>query len=281
MDTAESGAVRALDGVVDFVGIGAPKSGTTWVWEQLRRHPDLYLPDEKEIYYFNAESYEDPTIRNPNFGKPTSRTAPERMAALNPGVRLFAILRDPVERTFSDYLFRTQRGTIPPMPFERAVEEDPVIVDRSFYGGQLAHYLDHFPPEQVRVLLYDRLRDQPEELIADLYGFLGVPAVGVAVTEEAVNQSGVAAHPRLNRMIMRSRTALKRYRLEWLVDAARKVGVDRVSNRIRNDVTPYSAEDRPTIDPATERSLRERFDPDLARLEALAGIDVSAWRAAG
>jgi hypothetical protein len=37
----------------DFLGIGAPRAGTTWLDRNLRAHPDLYLPDRKELHYFD------------------------------------------------------------------------------------------------------------------------------------------------------------------------------------------------------------------------------------
>ena len=39
----------------DFLGIGAQKAGTTWLHENLRRHPELFLPEEKELHYFDRQ----------------------------------------------------------------------------------------------------------------------------------------------------------------------------------------------------------------------------------
>ena len=53
-----------------FICVGAGKAGTTWLWEMLRLHPGIYLPDVKEIHYFNDIAYEASDVRNPNFRKP-------------------------------------------------------------------------------------------------------------------------------------------------------------------------------------------------------------------
>ena len=53
-----------------FICVGAGKAGTTWLWEMLRLHPGIYLPDVKEIHYFNDIAYEGSDVRNPNFRKP-------------------------------------------------------------------------------------------------------------------------------------------------------------------------------------------------------------------
>jgi len=289
--------------VVDFVGIGAPKSGTKWLWARLREHPHLFLPEQKELYYFNEESFEDPSIRNPNAGKPSgwyasffddalpgqlrgeispvylsSRSAPSSLRRAAPDAKLFAILRDPTERTFSDYLYRSQRGTIAPMSFEDALERDPAIVDRSRYGEQLERWLEAFPREALHVMLFDDLRTDAASLFRGLCRFLGVSDDVDRVEPEAINVSGTSRNPRVNRALASTRTMLKRRGLEWVVDAGRAVKLDRLAARVRGRVDPYSTDDRPRIDPETERRLRASFAPDVEVVERVTGRDLSAWR---
>jgi len=51
-----------------FLGIGAQKAGTTWLYENLRRHPQLWLPPVKELHYFDQKP---PRLAKRLFGKPT------------------------------------------------------------------------------------------------------------------------------------------------------------------------------------------------------------------
>jgi Sulfotransferase family len=51
----------------DFLGIGAPRSGTSWLAKNLSRHPDLWTPPLKELHYF------DQRAREPSFGAPVAR----------------------------------------------------------------------------------------------------------------------------------------------------------------------------------------------------------------
>jgi len=62
--------IRNTDFRINFIGIGAAKSATTWVADCLRGHPDIYLPAEKELNYFNKFVYDKPGVGNPNYGKP-------------------------------------------------------------------------------------------------------------------------------------------------------------------------------------------------------------------
>jgi Sulfotransferase domain len=296
--------MTAESDVVDFVGIGAPKSGTKWLWARLREHPDLFLPDEKELYYFNVESHDDPAIRNPNVDKPigwyraffttarptqltgeispvylSSRTAPEGLHRVAPVAKLFVILRNPVERTFSDYLYRTQRGTIPLMSFEEAITRDPSIVERSAYAEQLRRWLTVFSRDCLHIMLFDDLQTDAGELIRSLYRFLGVSDEVREVEGDPINVSGIARHPRVNRAIATTRTMLKRRGLERVVDAGRAVGLDRLAARVRARVEPFRPGERPTIDPGTARRLRESFELDIAYVEELTERDLSSWRA--
>src|SRR5262245_13183400 len=52
----------------DFLGIGAQKAGTTWLYEQLRRHPDVWLPPEKELHYFDRKRGAGQSLRAKVFG---------------------------------------------------------------------------------------------------------------------------------------------------------------------------------------------------------------------
>ena len=46
-----------LRGMVDFLGIGAQKAGTTWIFENLQRHPDVQFPGGKEIHFWDAQRH--------------------------------------------------------------------------------------------------------------------------------------------------------------------------------------------------------------------------------
>ena len=55
---------------IDFIGIGAPKSGTTWLADCLRRHPQIFVPEQKELMYFNPYQNAYDPIDNYRYGKP-------------------------------------------------------------------------------------------------------------------------------------------------------------------------------------------------------------------
>jgi hypothetical protein len=128
---------------LDFVVVGAQKSGTTTLFEYLRRHPEVYLPPGKEAPFFSdskafaggwdeyVRHYFGSARHDLKWGTVTpqymfgtlsrapveevaalerpDRVVPERIAAHSPGARIVAILRDPVERAFSHYRMEVMR----------------------------------------------------------------------------------------------------------------------------------------------------------------------------
>jgi hypothetical protein len=141
---------------LDFIVIGAQKSGTTSLFEHLNRHPELSLPAGKEVPFFNDEEarrrgWEDYMRRAFAFADPDAkwgtatpqymfgglldqpnpseegvrhdeRTVPLRIRERVPDVRLIAILRDPVERARSHHRMMLMEG-LDQRPFDQAIRE--------------------------------------------------------------------------------------------------------------------------------------------------------------
>ncbi|MEW5941138.1 MAG: sulfotransferase, partial [Chloroflexota bacterium] len=55
---------------IRFLIVGAEKSGTTWLADMLRQHPQVFIPAQKELHYFNRAMDEAPDVENYNFTKP-------------------------------------------------------------------------------------------------------------------------------------------------------------------------------------------------------------------
>jgi Sulfotransferase domain len=287
-----------------FICVGAGKAGTTWLWEMLRLHPDVYLPDVKEIHYFNDIAYEGSDVRNPNHRRPVSwylrffapaapgqvcgeispsylwsETAPDAIHAFDPGMRILIMLRDPVERLFSSYLFGQQKGEIGRVSFEEALRTVDYLLARAPCSGSVARYLQLFGPEQVKVLFHEDLSSDPRTLLLEVERFIGVAPFVPAEVGERRNVTGASRFPTATTFLMRNRIRLKRHNLEWLVEAGKRVGVVRVFRWFQAQVRPY--EQRPTVAPATEAALREFFREDVEQLERLLGVDLQRWKPGG
>ena len=179
----------------DFLGIGAQKAGTTWLAANLRRHPDVFIPERKELHFFDnkwdrplreyARHFEGGAGQvkgeiTPAYGI----LPPERIRYLRrvmPRVRLLLLLRNPIERAWSHALMdlASRRGRDPEqVPFDEAIAflESDLTVRRSDYGAILDAWLAVFPREQLYVGFFEWIRERPRELLSEVFRHIGVSA---------------------------------------------------------------------------------------------------------
>lgn len=197
-------------GSLDFVVIGAQKSGTTTLWELLRRRPDIWVPPAKELPFFShEEAYEqglqsllkrngaadDGRLRGtvtPHYmhgwQQMTTARIAARMAGDCPDVKLVALLREPVARACSQHAMAVARGR-DRRTLEEAMESelDPealragrehpgdtnTYVVQGEYGRILSEYLAVFPAEQLHVELTADLERDPDAVLARILSFVG------------------------------------------------------------------------------------------------------------
>src|SRR5919201_2388998 len=100
----------------DFAYIGTSKAGSTWLFNVLSLHDQVYLASNKGLYYFDGhfDKGEDWYLRHFDGAAAgqvkgeishsylSSPEVPERIAAVDPRMKLLACLREPVDRAFSD-----------------------------------------------------------------------------------------------------------------------------------------------------------------------------------
>ena len=176
-----------------FLVIGAMKAGTTSLYHYLRTHPQVYMPEVKEPMFFDprhnwsrgvgwyAELFAAARPDQVALGEastsytkfPQVQGVPARIASVLPEVRLIYVVRHPLERMRSHYLYAVSRGK-ERRPIERALVEDPSYLDVSRYAMQLEQYLPHFPPERFLLLDSRDLAHRRLETLRRVFGFLGV-----------------------------------------------------------------------------------------------------------
>src|SRR2546421_6468622 len=192
---------------LDFLVAGAQKSGTTALNYYLNRHPRIALPVKKELHFFDNDelfaggnvSYEPlyemfrPARPGSIAGENTPiylywRPALPRIRDYNPAMKFIVILRNPIERAFSQWNMQRTRG-IEPFDFLDAVREEPrriaasapkqlrkfSYVDRGRYAEQLERAFRLFPRERFLVIKYEEFRAGQREVVEAVFRFLGLP----------------------------------------------------------------------------------------------------------
>lgn len=190
----------------DFMIIGAPRSGTTTVFELLADHPQVLPSFRKEVHFFDyrhelgvpwyrahfplAAAISDGLITGdatPNYlGFPD---VPQRVESLLPDVKLVALLRNPSDRAYSGWQLKVREG-IEQLPFDQAIaaEEERLretgrrkgasrryaYLGKSRYAEQLEAWFELFPRHQFLILRSEDLFAGEPRVLSDLSTFLGV-----------------------------------------------------------------------------------------------------------
>lgn len=199
-----------------------------------------------------------------------------------PRVKLIAILRDPIERAYSSYLFHRRDGR-ERRTFEAAIEEEESgtvsdalrhgqrrYVGLGYYRRLLEPYYELFP-ERIAVFLFDDLRTDPLGLMRDLFGFLKVSPNFVPDMSVRYNVSGVPTS-RLARMAFKKRPVL--IRAKRAIPRAIQTRLDRIIEPARE-----ARLDAPPLSPDTRKSLASRYEADVEGLAKLIDRDLSGWLA--
>jgi len=178
--------------------IGAMKSGTTSLYYYLAAHPEVAAGRDKEPNFFTRprswpqgpKAYYalwpefDPGVHryaleaSTDYTKfPRRKRAPQRMKALgrSHGARFkfLYILRNPIDRIESHLAHSIARRANGP---GRAIDPDNIegALAASRYALQLRRYLRHFPREDLMLLDFDELRENPRALVGRAFDFLGL-----------------------------------------------------------------------------------------------------------
>ncbi len=235
-----------------FIGIGAQKAGTTWLYSQLCQHPNIWMPPIKELHYFDrSPQYASPSgldtssafrrlrSRDPYHRHQSSkivRSLPgyivsgnqkmlkwslrwllgncddrwyqslfdlripglisgeitpaysilntddiEWMSRLCPSAKIVLFVREPVDRAWSAMRFYKKigryRGELDCVSNALAVLSDEEHRRRGDYASIIENFTRFFRPNQILICFYDCIKDKPKQLLAEIFSFLGVPAV--------------------------------------------------------------------------------------------------------
>lgn len=191
--------------LIDFIVIGAARSGTTSLFANLRSHPQIFIPLEKEICFFSDDDRyhlgPDWYMKNyfagvgPNVvtGEITPaymlfEYVPERIHQTTSGSKLIALLRNPISRAYSHYRF-AKRLDIEERDFQTSLStlidrgriSDSLIFSQNTeylmfgeYGRILEKYLQYFPKEQIKIVFFEEFQKNTTDIMKQIFEFLGV-----------------------------------------------------------------------------------------------------------
>lgn len=284
MRTSDSGNGRASERLPDFIAVGPPRTGTTWLHRALTG--SVILPLVKETHYFsynyhlgldwyracfNASRWDRPVgeITPTYFDHPQAR---ERIAEVIPDCKIIISLRDPVERTYSQYKVWFRAGLVEG-PFDYTKLRTQLAANAS-YVTNLKAWRALFGPDNLLMVFYDDLRSDPQYYLDSICAFIGCSRIDLNGSSKAspVNLSDEAPRSlRAARLVRQLRDELirrHRWRLARLLEP----------NTLLWNLAFTGGERYSSLDQDTERQLRKLLRPEVEELESFLGRDLSAWK---
>jgi hypothetical protein len=270
-----------------FIGIGSPRSGTTWLYDLLRSHPEVFMPQlRKEINYFNL-NYEkgiDWYLRffpeneiNGHYraiGEISPHylycdQCPKRMADIGSIRRLVIQIRNPSTRAFSYYQLRIKNTNFTGT-FKEFLDSRPETLDEGCYSKYLKNYLKLFPREQILVLVFEQMFENLEETKKKIALYLGIDPdkFPEAAGSERINQSYLPRAPKVYSVLHHYARFLRDNNLDSFVNWTKRIGFGRLFGEGKK---------LPKMDSDTQELLIDIYRSEKNELESLLGIDLSCW----
>lgn len=204
-----------------------------------------------------------------------SPTAAANIAARIPGAKIVMILRDPAERAYSQYLQVVSDGLVRHSFGEQlrlsmkaeggAFDVLNPLLEFGLYSEQVRRYLNAFPPENVKIYLYEDYRQNPVGTLSDLFGFLSVDSGFQPDRTRRLMEPHV---PRFVAMAY----FFKRYGL-W--QQARRWSPPFLTRRFR--AVAFRKRARLALTAEDRQTLREYYRVDVVRLSKLLERNLDAW----
>ncbi len=268
----------------NFIYTGPDKAGSSWLHEVLIAHPQVFVPEAKDLYFFDRyyDKGADWYLRHFAPAGPEHQVVgevcqdyladprcPQRIEETLGRVRTMVTLRDPADRAFSSYLYMLKHGETPGA-FVDALRTRPELVEHGRYGAALQRYVERFGRDSVHVAVFDDLVADPQGFVDDVLSFLGVDPM--TLDEEQLGARLPAMRARslpLARAVRWGAVAVRR------ADGANLVGRIKRSRAVQRVLYRELGDDRPVMTDEERRAVHDALADDLALLDDLLGTDLA------
>lgn len=290
----------------NFLIIGAQKGGTTSLINHLARHPDIFVPYEKEIGFFhddqeyakgidyyktyfsgwNGEKCVGHAPVNTSF---CAEKAAPRLFSFNPDIRLIMILRNPIDRAYSHYYY-CRRNCLEDMDtFEAVIQRELDMIARGdheyrschfyishgFYYAQLRAYFEYFDRNQLLILYYEDFKHSPESTLLSIHSFLKVEAIKIEELDKKHNPASAPKYKFIQKVVFKDnllKSIYKRIIPDSIQISARRYIIDPLMKKNLKRIK-YEP-----IQPETRELLRQIFKQPNEELARLLKRDFSDWQ---
>ncbi|MBN47218.1 MULTISPECIES: sulfotransferase family protein [unclassified Methylophaga] len=267
----------------DFIIIGAMKSATSTLHEQLALQPGFFMSTPKEPNYFSddhvynlglswycnlfSEASKDDICgeSSTHYTKlPDYPLTLERMKAHLPTLKLIYVIRHPIERLISHYIHQWSQNVIK-TDINQAIDEFDELINYSRYSMQLEPFIDAYGAENIHIVFSEAFRVRPQYELEKVTTFLGYNKP--VIWYEDLPEQNVSSQ-RLRRF-NGYELVVNNPVLAWM---RRHFIPQKLRDAVKNKLTLKS---RPLIDEQHTQKLTQIFNEDLASLGGVLGVELN------
>ena len=290
-----AGICNAPQSKPSFLFVGASKSGSSWFFQILREHPQVFVPANKATFFFSDYYAKGIAWYEEFFAKASRGSAvgevchdylvnPEalhRIRAYQPDMRLVCCLRNPYARALSSWRFFRRNGMDRPTLAAQG-EHDPSVFDQGYYATQLSILYSIFPKDQVIIFFFEELAAAPQAVAQRLYEFIGVksdflpPSLYKRINVNAKPRSRIVA--RLVQYIHTQSWKRSHY-LSNLIGQIKQIGPLRHFVRATLYKETESSSDWREHIREFPVDIVSRYESEIGRLENMLEKDLRDWHA--
>ncbi|MDJ0681203.1 MAG: sulfotransferase [Xenococcaceae cyanobacterium MO_167.B52] len=289
-----------------FLIVGVQKAGTTSIYNYLEEHPQVYMSPIKETNFLERDwerlVAENSKIKNrissfddygklftgvqdeiaigeasPNYIFHYESSAP-RIQKYTPDAQLIVVLRNPVERAYSDYLMHLRDAISSEVrTLSEQIEHSShksFILRKGLYYTPLKYYIDFFGAEKVKVFLYDDLCNHAQKFMSDMYEYIGVDKNFTANVSKKTQQAKIPKNQTINNLLQRKNP------IRTLAATALKTLIPLDARQeLRSRLIRLNSQDKSqvSLSPEERQKLIDFYREDILNLQDLINRDLSSW----
>ncbi|MFI5171738.1 MAG: sulfotransferase family protein [Chitinophagales bacterium] len=203
-------------------------------------------------------------------------SAPASIKNKLPEAKIIMVLRDPVERLYSQYLMNLKLGKITEKDLLKEIRADQekrikgwgvshLYLEVGKYYEQVKRYFDTFPAAQIKIILFDDFKKDAPAVMKDIFQFLNVDPDFQIDLSKKYNEAGMPRFGKLNYWLTQTG-------VQGLV---KKMFPDKLKNKIKSII--YTKTNIPSITAEERKYLKDYYQDDNIKLSKLINRDLSKW----
>ena len=289
-----------------FIGVGAVKSGSSWMASLLRQHPEVCMSERKEIAFFNDLNFDgSKNISStydlgyyskfwPNTDKVKGEVSPQylfdeecpkRIKEAFPDIHILIILRNPKQVVYSHYLYEKyfNRTIDASTSLIEASNQKPFLLKSALFSQQIKRYQKIFKEEKVHIYFLDEALKNKLKFSKQLYSDIQLDEVDFKPDFSSVNESKQVKSEWVNRLIRIPslfKKFIERSFLKGFMNQVmqRKFFIHLV--KLRNNLLDKNVEhlSKPKLTLVEKSYLDNYFKKEIEDLELLLDVDLSRWK---